>query len=474
MGFFFRKILNTLLLATILFIGGIFLLPNSLLADNLDLSNALVESCITPIFAPTTVLVCAVEPPPQPLLPNLPIVNENPIFTYPINSLFIRIIPVNVFSPFGEVIGIKLVDLTRIFIVHNVFAPRCSTTLCTPGAILNGKVTLVFGGPRIGQQEQIADFEDAPPEPAVGDYWVLGEGNWKWVSQIIITAQIKNSESNPQPPASYTLQNLFLDGKVSDPTVLHVRSSIDGQASTGVNITRISGTFGTGGTTPYDFSIPPHQVWATLGAPPTFQGSNFSQWTGCDSTSGNDCNVSIPPGWSKTITAEYTTHGLSYVDIKANGSDGPITIPSGSTALLSWTSQNVTSCSATGGAWSGFKPNSGTERVGPLTSSTSYELTCFKPEGGGGSGTEIVRDSVTINVSLPSPEPFIDCGLRIKHSDGSVLSFACEKGPLASALRFFNGASIMGIVLVDTSDSNASPVRIKTSSGVRALRSFTP
>ena len=79
------------------------------------------------------------------------------------------------------------------------------------------------------------------------------------------------------------------------------------------------------------------------------------------------------------------------VDIKANGSDGPITIPYNSSATLSWTSTNATSCQASG-AWSGTKPLSGSESTGNLTTGTyTYTLTC---QGAGGTAS----DSVTVNV----------------------------------------------------------------------------
>ncbi len=41
----------------------------------------------------------------------------------------------------------------------------------------------------------------------------------------------------------------------------------------------------------------------TLGAPPTFGGNNFSSWTGCDSTSGIACTVTMNA--SRTVTANY-------------------------------------------------------------------------------------------------------------------------------------------------------------------------
>ncbi|AKM82393.1 MAG: Glucan endo-1,3-beta-glucanase, putative, glu81A [Berkelbacteria bacterium GW2011_GWE1_39_12] len=99
------------------------------------------------------------------------------------------------------------------------------------------------------------------------------------------------------------------------------------------------------------------------------------------------------------------------VDLKANNSDGPITINSGEAATLSWISANATSCSASEG-WSGSKELSGSDSTGALTVSQSYILTCT---GDGGS----VSDAVTVNVKTPDKKiPQID--LKANNMSGSV------------------------------------------------------
>ena len=80
------------------------------------------------------------------------------------------------------------------------------------------------------------------------------------------------------------------------------------------------------------------------------------------------------------------------VDIKANGSDGTITIPYNTSANLSWTSTNANSCYASGD-WSGTKSTSGSESTGNLTSSRTYTITCT------GTGGSSASDSVTVYIS---------------------------------------------------------------------------
>ena len=103
----------------------------------------------------------------------------------------------------------------------------------------------------------------------------------------------------------------------------------------------------------------------------------------------------IQGGWPSQgqVVFEATLTGCQQtvptVDIKANGSDGTITIPYNSSANLTWTSTNATSCYASVD-WSGTKSTSGSETTYNLTYSKTFTITCT---GSGGS----VSDSVTVN-----------------------------------------------------------------------------
>ena len=91
----------------------------------------------------------------------------------------------------------------------------------------------------------------------------------------------------------------------------------------------------------------------------------------------------------------FTTTEETAVNIKANDSDGPITIPYNSSATLTWTSSNASSCYASG-AWSGSKSISGSQSTGSLTSSKTYTITC---EGPRGSDSDSVRINIESEVS---------------------------------------------------------------------------
>ncbi len=89
------------------------------------------------------------------------------------------------------------------------------------------------------------------------------------------------------------------------------------------------------------------------------------------------------------------------VNLKANGSDGPITITYNTPANLWWVTTNEpTSCIASG-AWSGAKATAGgNETTGNLTLTQSYTIFCSNSAGSS-------TDSVLVQVlhCLPAPPP---------------------------------------------------------------------
>jgi len=87
---------------------------------------------------------------------------------------------------------------------------------------------------------------------------------------------------------------------------------------------------------------------------------------------------------------------LPSVDLKANDSDGPVTVHYQDFISLSWTSQNASYCQASED-WSGSRPTSGTESI-QLNSVKTYTftLTCYSSSG------QSASDLVTVIV-LPKP-----------------------------------------------------------------------
>lgn len=86
------------------------------------------------------------------------------------------------------------------------------------------------------------------------------------------------------------------------------------------------------------------------------------------------------------------------VDLKANNSNGPITVSYQSNVTLSWTSENAVSCQASGD-WSGTKAVSGSQIVQMNQVKTyTFTLTCKNS-----TGTKTSADSVTVKVTANPP-----------------------------------------------------------------------
>ena len=103
---------------------------------------------------------------------------------------------------------------------------------------------------------------------------------------------------------------------------------------------------------------------------------------------------------SLNITTPYCPPTVS---LKFNSSSGPVTIAAGSSGTLSWASSGATSCVASGGigSWPGSKTLSGSQSIGPVNSSTVFNLECS-----GLGGTTPV--SVTVNTTGFPPPAWIE------------------------------------------------------------------
>jgi len=114
------------------------------------------------------------------------------------------------------------------------------------------------------------------------------------------------------------------------------------------------------------------------------------------------------------------------VDVKANGSDGPISIPYNTSATLSWTAANANSCTASGG-WSGSRP------TGPAWPAT----TNWNVIANGYPGSLVLR---TDDTGAIFDEPLNNVVL-----DGTAISFT-RPGSLQNYTGTLqsNGANIIG------------------------------
>jgi len=100
-------------------------------------------------------------------------------------------------------------------------------------------------------------------------------------------------------------------------------------------------------------------------------------------------------GENKTFTTKCAPVSI---DIKANGSNGPINLSYKDFVTLSWTSQNAASCQASED-WSGSKSTSDSEMIQLNSVKTfNFTITCKNA-----SQTQTATDSVQVNVSAKPP-----------------------------------------------------------------------
>jgi uncharacterized repeat protein (TIGR01451 family) len=205
--------------------------------------------------------------------------------------------------------------------------------------------------------------------------------------------------------------------------------------------------------------------------------SASGDWSGAKAVSGSESTGNLTSAKTYTITctgaggsavdsvtvnvgAEPVTPPASpTVDIKANNSDGPITISYNTAAALAWVSANADSCTASED-WSGTKSLSGSQSTGNLTSAKTYTITCT---GSGGSAF----DSVTVNVG---PRPYSRGGssstitssrqtptIYIKKTVRNV-----SQGTVFSDLLYANpGESLVFGIVVKAGNNSLSQVIVK-------------
>jgi len=200
-----------------------------------------------------------------------------------------------------------------------------------------------------------------------------------------------------------------------------------------------------------------------------FDCTNDGNWDRIISVNSNNyqtsnlCDYSSDGNYTAKIRAEnqslsdeeiasinvYSCGSTPSVDIKANNSDGPITIGYNGSATLTWNAYSANSCSGSGN-WSGSKTVSyGSESTGNLTSSKYYTITCS------GSVGTTVTDSVWVNVSSDntSGNIFVEESAR-NLSDGTGWANLIYANP-GEIVSFFirvraDGSNLTNVIITDT------------------------
>lgn len=155
-------------------------------------------------------------------------------------------------------------------------------------------------------------------------------------------------------------------------------------------------------------------------------------------------------------------------DIKANGSDGPVTIPFNTSVNISWTSTNATSCTVDPDGWTGI---AGSRSIGTLTAGRVFTLRCTGP---GGDAT----DSVTVAVQAQQQQslPEADLGANpfsITRGASSILTWSSQNADSCTAGGAWSGSRGLSGSETVSPQQNATYVLTCTNSRGSASDSVT-
>ena len=119
-----------------------------------------------------------------------------------------------------------------------------------------------------------------------------------------------------------------------------------------------------------------------------------------------------------------------------NLSANPTTVGAGGSSTLSWTSANVTSCTASS-AWSGSKPTTSSETVTPASTS-SYTLACSGAYGSAAQTVTVTVDAQPPTVSLTAPTD----GTTV--SGTVTVSASASDNQSVSRVDFYKDSALLG------------------------------
>ena len=207
----------------------------------------------------------------------------------------------------------------------------------------------------------------------------------------------------PTETRDYTLTCTGPGGSASDTVTITVESTPPPPNVPTVNLSANPTQVSSGDSSTLSWSTSNADSCSAQGAWNGNKGTVGSESTGAltsDSTFTLNCTG---PGGSAsasvTVDVE-TTAGESSLSLTAN----PISVASNGSSTLSWTSENVSNCVASGD-WDGGKPTSGTETVGPLTSDSTFSLSCDAASGGSISDSVTVTIDTVVTTSSPPDRP---------------------------------------------------------------------
>jgi len=115
-------------------------------------------------------------------------------------------------------------------------------------------------------------------------------------------------------------------------------------------------------------------------------------------------------------------------------SANPSTVASGATSTLTWSSNNATSCAASGG-WSGAETTSGSQKTAALAATTKYTLTCTGAGGSAAQSVTVTTATATGSATLTWTAPTTNTnGTAVTPLSGYTLYYGTSESSLTHSV----------------------------------------
>ena len=265
--------------------------------------------------------------------------------------------------------------------------------------------------------------------------------SWAGVVEVEGTASL-----SPQQTTVFTLQCAGLGGSATEEVTVSVS---DTNPMPSVTLATSSASVDAGDT-----------ITLTWSSENATQCSASGGWSGNRPVSGSESSSALSdtttftlscsgPGGSSSADVTVAVNVVipaPTVSIAAN----PATVESGETTVLSWSTTNATSCSASG-AWSGDRPVTGSATSAPLTINSLFRLVCVGPGGSTiGATTVNVDQPSPPSVSLSAASTTIDAGGSTTLTWSTSNAVSCSASGAWTGSRDLNGSESTGALASDS------------------------
>ncbi len=235
--------------------------------------------------------------------------------------------------------------------------------------------------------------------PVKGEYYLL-RGVGGGVNTVHVyggygasSAPVATTPTTPTNPTDTTLPSVSISSPSQGSTVSGSSVTVSASASDNVGVVGVQFKINGNNLGSEDTTAPYSVTWNTT----TFSNASQSITAVARDSAGNTKTSSaVSVNVSNTVAP---TISAPTVDIKANGSDSNIYIAIDTSATISWTSNNASSCSVSPNGWTG---TSGSQSTGKLNDGKVYTVSCT---GAGGTSSDSVTVIVLDNPTTPTPTP---------------------------------------------------------------------